>query len=340
MVLRDLPTAADVMKILGAVYDVGQAKDTWLTGVLRTVSSTLDQGAGVAGVLYDISENRLRTDVMEGINIPVGWHEAGLSMHQDPRFIPRIIAGYRSILCATLSEQVPDPGLFGTIQRDYYERHAMGEQISINGIDCSGKGCALYLFSRGSLALSDTERDLFSRLATHLATAYRLQRQLAGDAQASSVGVEAVLTPGGQVAHAEAKAKSVEARQELKLAVRQRERARESAARDAERVVRSLKGLVSARWTLVDHYESGGKRYVLARENAPKPTVPARLSDRERQVVALAALGRSNKLIAYELGLAYSTVRVLMARACVKLGTTSRSELIARQRSASRGHPE
>jgi DNA-binding NarL/FixJ family response regulator len=37
---------------------------------------------------------------------------------------------------------------------------------------------------------------------------------------------------------------------------------------------------------------------------------------REQQVVALATLGRTNKFIAYELGLAHSTVRVLMARAC------------------------
>lgn len=332
--MGEIPTAADVMTVLGAVYDVGQPKDNWLTGILRTVSSTLDRGAGVAGILYDISGNGLHIDAMEGINIPVGWHEVGVAMHHDPRFIPRIIAGYRSTICATLSEQVPDPGVLGTIRRDYYDRHSMGEQISINGIDCSGKGCALYLFSRGSVTLSDTQRDLFNRLATHLATAYRLQRQLTTDGGTSLVGVEAVLTTSGHVEHVEATAKSVEAREGLKLAVRRRERARESAVRDAERMVRSLKGLVSARWTLVDHYESGGRRYVLARENAPKVGGPAPLSQREQQVVSLAALGRSNKLIAYELGLAQSTVRVLMARSCVKLGAASRSDLIARQRAA------
>jgi DNA-binding NarL/FixJ family response regulator len=57
------------------------------------------------------------------------------------------------------------------------------------------------------------------------------------------------------------------------------------------------------------------------------------LSDRERQVVSLATLGRTNKMIAYELGLAHSTVRVLMARASAKLHTGSRHELVAQQRS-------
>jgi ATP/maltotriose-dependent transcriptional regulator MalT len=122
-------------------------------------------------------------------------------------------------------------------------------------------------------------------------------------------------TPGGQVEHAELAAQPLEVRQCLTFAVKQRERTRH-AANDTEQIIRTLKGLVDARWTLVDHYDRGGKRYVLARENALKPLGPARLSEREQQVAALAALGRSNKLIAYELGLAHPTVRVLMARAC------------------------
>ena len=62
------------------------------------------------------------------------------------------------------------------------------------------------------------------------------------------------------------------------------------------------------------------------------PKGPASLSDRERQVTALAASGRHNKLIAYELGLSPATVRVLMARAAAKLGVASRDELVERYR--------
>lgn len=53
------------------------------------------------------------------------------------------------------------------------------------------------------------------------------------------------------------------------------------------------------------------------------------LSGREQQVAVLATQGRSNKLIAYELGLAHSTVRVLITRACAKLGVSSRAQLVA-----------
>ena len=82
-------------------------------------------------------------------------------------------------------------------------------------------------------------------------------------------------------------------------------------------------------WTLVDQFEMGGHRYVVARENAPHLEGPVLLTPRERQVVSLATLGCTNKVIAYELGLAYATVRVLMARACAKAGASKRSELLA-----------
>jgi DNA-binding CsgD family transcriptional regulator len=76
-------------------------------------------------------------------------------------------------------------------------------------------------------------------------------------------------------------------------------------------------------------------RLAEARELAPKVRArqgPESLSDREREVLTLAAMQRSNKLIAYELGLSDSTVRVLLTRACRKLGARSRAEAIERWR--------
>jgi DNA-binding CsgD family transcriptional regulator len=52
------------------------------------------------------------------------------------------------------------------------------------------------------------------------------------------------------------------------------------------------------------------------------------LSERERQAVALAAIGHANKLIAYDLGIAATTVAELLKRAAVKLGAESRVALI------------
>jgi DNA-binding CsgD family transcriptional regulator len=99
--------------------------------------------------------------------------------------------------------------------------------------------------------------------------------------------------------------------------------------RDPDAAVAAWKGLVSTRWSLVDHFESDGKRYVLAHRNDVALSGFEALTARERQALGFAALGHGNKLIAYELGVAPSTVAVLLHRAARKLGASSRAELIA-----------
>jgi DNA-binding CsgD family transcriptional regulator len=52
------------------------------------------------------------------------------------------------------------------------------------------------------------------------------------------------------------------------------------------------------------------------------------LTDRERQVVAILAEGRTTKEIAHALGISDSTTRVLLARAALRLSVRSRQELV------------
>jgi DNA-binding NarL/FixJ family response regulator len=165
-----------------------------------------------------------------------------------------------------------------------------------------------------------------------MATAYRLRRRLSAaepPAVDPSIGAEAVLETNGKIAHAEAPASSGAARRLLASAAISVERARGSLRHHApERAVAEWKGLVAARWTLLEHFEHDGRRYLLARKNDPATPPFELLSERERQVVAFASLGHPNKLIAYELGIATSTVGVLLSRAMRKLGVSSRTELI------------
>jgi DNA-binding CsgD family transcriptional regulator len=89
---------------------------------------------------------------------------------------------------------------------------------------------------------------------------------------------------------------------------------------------------VSDRWTLVDAYERDGKQYLVATQNGIRVPKHTALSPRESQALGLSALGHSNKLVAYTLGITASTVGVLLHRAAEKLGTHSRPELLARFR--------
>ncbi|MBS2011518.1 MAG: helix-turn-helix transcriptional regulator [Deltaproteobacteria bacterium] len=86
--------------------------------------------------------------------------------------------------------------------------------------------------------------------------------------------------------------------------------------------------MVREEWSLVDWVDHDGKRFLLAQENRVPVAGRRALTDRERQVVACAAMGHTNKLIAYDLGLSTGTVSVLLLRAAEKLGVSGRVALI------------
>jgi DNA-binding CsgD family transcriptional regulator len=173
---------------------------------------------------------------------------------------------------------------------------------------------------------------LLSRLASHVGSGLRLRRRLAEAANARGLDdAEAILTPSGKLEHAAAPAQSKDARAALAAATRSVDRARGRLRRaDPEAAVALWRALVAGQWSLVDHFDHDGRRFVVAHRNQMLDA-GARLralSDRERQASLLVALGHSNKLIAYDLGVSVSTVSTLLARAAVKLGCSSRTSLI------------
>lgn len=208
----------------------------------------------------------------------------------------------------------------------------------VNALDPVGVGCFIGAPQRAVRSLTARERERWARVASHIRAALRLRLRLAApqvNPAVSAVPVlpetscarEAVLRPDGHIMHLEAAAET--SAETLRQAVLAMERARGELRYDAERALPSWKSMVQARWTLVEDFEADGKRFLVARANGHASVGLERLSPRERQVAACAAMGRSNKEIAYELGLSHSTVRVLLRRACLKLGVRTRDALIA-----------
>lgn len=89
---------------------------------------------------------------------------------------------------------------------------------------------------------------------------------------------------------------------------------------------RVWRGLMNGAWRIIHRTDLGGLRMVVLRAARPGEAVP--LGVRERRAVLLAALGHSNKLIGYTLGVAPSTVAGVLASAQRKLAVASRRELI------------
>ena len=88
------------------------------------------------------------------------------------------------------------------------------------------------------------------------------------------------------------------------------------------------RGLLSGDWALLDTFDHDDHWYVVARQRADDERRP-QMTERERQVAALAARGHANKHIGYELGLSASTVATHLRRGLAKLGVRSRTALVA-----------
>jgi DNA-binding CsgD family transcriptional regulator len=321
--------SADLLGIVEAAYRIDAAHDDWLEGVARACQPALDEGFGVCAFEFKHAMGsppqivrRCKIGVPEDLSQIYGAVFSGMA--PDVKVRP-----FTHGPCTTGSQMMGQRGEF--IDNEHMKRHVhkfgMYDSIWITAAEPSGSGCGIHA-GRAQLGwLSRRAREQWARIASHIAAAARIRRRLEGLTE--SPQVEAVLSPEGALLHAEGPAMEPEAIARLRGAVIDLEKARSPGQRaDISRSLDGWQGLIDARWSLLDQFESDGKRFVVARENAPRPPGPAALTERERQIVGYAALGHDNKIIAYDLGIAHATVKVLMARAAAKLGVRARSDVI------------
>ncbi len=320
-----------LLDCLAAAYRFDLEPGAYVQNLAETAAPLLDRGLGVMSYTYDAKVP----------SKPVIDHFA-VSKRFNPEWLPPFYAevtasgadegrldrptGFAawSHLSVGLASAVP--GMRRVLPAF---RHIGGSKdaFAVNALDATGKGLWLGAPLPKVGSLSPERHALFTRFAAHLTAAFRMRRQ----AGAKKPAAAAVLSPRGQLLDAGKDDAAAGARDELRRAALAFDEARSKLRRDEEHATRRWRPLVTSRWSLVDDFDTDGKHFVVAVENSPPTRGPQRdLSEREHQVLTQAHLGHSNKVIAYELGLSHSTVRVLMHRAMRKLGSSTRREAIAR----------
>lgn len=317
------------MRVLEAAYAVDAPEVTWLRGLMAALRPMLDDGLGIAAYLYDTADRPFKVRNLLVDDCPVDT--AGLAALQNEAHDDFVRSTWIARAAMTASETpgyATHPGVLNV-----FHPAGIHDVMVINAIDPIGVGCWIGAPLRKLRALSDDERERWNRVATHVRTSLRLRLRLAIRAATGTKGLgdaEAVLDRDGEAVHLESRAEK--AREALREAVLGIQRARTVLRKDPERALPSWKALVRARWTLVEDFQADGSLYIVARSNSLDESATSRLSWRERQVVACLSMGQTNKEVAYELGLSHSTVRVLVARACAKLGAPTRQHLISMYR--------
>jgi DNA-binding CsgD family transcriptional regulator len=329
----------ELVSVLETFYALDRAEDEWLSQSLRAVSRVTGDPYDYTAFCYDASDIE-HLQVSKPCRLKplppelVGVWGVFQSQFGQPAFVRTT---FRSLFVGSL-RNTPLHSM-RRVQAER-ERAGHGDLFYLNALDPSGIGCALMISARDpQVVLHAKERTLLGRIANHLSAAVRFRRRLAA-ALGRPLGsgqpdrplthfAEAIVDARGRVVHAEGAAQEGTARDQIRASVAEIASARKRRGRqDGIRALDAWHPLTAARWTLVDSFESDGKRYIVARENQAEAPNLRTFTDRERQIVVYAALGQTNKQIAYMLGISASTVRVLLARAARRLGMRTRRELL------------
>lgn len=318
------PSPVDPLDVIERAYDLEAPDDKWLRELLDRVRPELGADRGIVAYQYDASARPLQIGVMVGECEPTQQDLIDVVSSADDQYVED---SYLLTPFGTASEQ---PGFDRQVT---FERrlgkYGVRDAIALNCCDPTGLGVWIGGLLSERRTLEEAERGSWPKVAQHVASAMRLRARLR--ASSTPPPLAAVFTPDGATQHLESAVE--EARLELASAVRSLDRARGSLRKSSpDSAVNTWKVLVNARYTLVDQFESDGKRFVVAHANESPAMGPEQLSVREREVLSLALLGHSAKLIAYSLGLAHSTVRVHLTNASRKLGARTRRELVDRYR--------
>lgn len=317
----------DWISLLEVAYELDGDENSWLKRLLSRSAPLLERGLWPSAMTYRHTPDRVDIDRFETMGPRRLLQWVRKSTEEHPLAVDLMYRGETAV--ATLSEAV--------FPRVPERRHAvrwmtLGVLSDILGIKAhTGEGSGLLLFSgfpRWTRTTAD-ERRHWSMVASHLGAGLRLRRSV-GRVAIESENVEAVFDPSGSARHLRGEACVPELRVRLREAVRTIERLRGGGERDRpEKVLPLWQGLVEGRWSLIDRFDSDGRRFVLAVRNEAGRDDPRGLTARERQVAEYTGLGYSVKAIAYTLGLSSAAVSNCTARVLCKLGLASRVELAA-----------
>jgi DNA-binding CsgD family transcriptional regulator len=318
-----------LIDVVEAAYDVEQPEAAWLERLAAAVRRSLAGDGAALAVLLDVSQTPQALQLLAGSADGVSLETIASVIASAPSdadavaLFDRVNTG-RSVgsVRAAFGAGFEDTPIY----KNFFAPLGFADSLYVNARDPDGFACAISAVLRRPASESEVAIEVLERIEAHLASAYRLRRGVAKDA---SLDVDAILDTAGRILHAGAAAEPASRRAAIRAAAMAVERARGPLRRhDAEEALSIWRAMVAGEWTLVDRFETDGKRLLVARRNAPRPPEGGRLTPREYQVAALAALGYTNKRTCYALGLSPSTVSRHLRASCAKLGAKSRAEMV------------
>jgi DNA-binding CsgD family transcriptional regulator len=332
----------DPIAIVEAAYALTGDETEWLERLVQVALPSLERGHGVLAFTYDATDaldirvRRITASASFDPGLFTTASQLGLPKPADeliaPMFRRTFVDTLRRVPMALRRAGMPDVPLrqFERALVTYFHERNLVDEFWVNAQDPTYLGCCFIAPTSSRSRWQPSEARQWRRIAAHVTTAFRIRRHFASIASGGAVAKppEATFASDARLVHAEDSVKDSSTRAALRQAVLAMDRARGPLRRcDPEQAVAIWRALVAGRWSLLEHFDSDGRRFIVA--HRIDATVPDErgLTLPERQVVAYVALGRSNKAIAYDLGLSLSAVAHHLARARAKLRLPSQAAL-------------
>lgn len=312
--------------IVEAAYRLDGTEAEWLARWLEVARPDLDTGCGIYAFTGDEDvPNFPASPVFVQHGLDAGFGERLLELNREAPSAIYDLIRRRVATCGGLEQLLGADSPIVAHFRGLMAPTGIKDGFSMFSQDAEGGNVTVSAPSRHVVAPAPRVRGVWRRVGLHVAAALRLRRKLA--ARATSRG--ALLLPSGKLEDADPALKDdASARGVLVRAVKAMEQARSSATRSSpERALELWQGLVAGEWSLVDQWESDGRRYLAAYRNRPALRDPRALTTAEQAILKYLALGATNKDIMYALGLPAGTVSGAVTQILKKLGVHRRVDV-------------
>ncbi len=319
--------SSDVVAVLEAAYLLDLDEPGWLRAIASAASPILDAGVGVSAWTMRAGEGGV-PQLAEFASVQQSPELVTFARALIGRTPPRVAESFFQVPvgCAKASELIPED------LRDSFtfpeNPFGVVDLLGVQGVDLDGSAVVVGVPLLDAAALHPQFRARWNRVAAHVTAGLRLRSRLAGSSVAAQLaGGNAILDPDGRIVEARGAATSAGAADVLRASAVAVDRAR-SRGTTADDALELWRALCDGTWSLVETFDTDGRRFMVAHENEPPVRGYRALSKREEQIVGFAAMGHAENLIGYEFGLSESTVRGHLDTAMAKLGVNTRLDLI------------
>jgi DNA-binding CsgD family transcriptional regulator len=320
----------DTISIVEAPYDCESDTRAWLCRLLEHVVPKLDRGFGLSASAYVpnlpieqiVFELREMTKEVSGALFMMSVAHADvfhrLNLVGPPHNMASKNAGRTARQAVTWTPYV-----------DYLHPLGVRDVLGVLARDPSGHAIVLSAPTGDLRQPSRPEVATWSQIAAHISAGARVRRAVEKLVTRDlAEGADAVLSSSGSLVHCERDAQGPDNRDALRRAAKAIDLARSKARSNEDEALNLWQGLVVGRWSLVEQFDSDGRRFMVARRNDPQVTDPRALGLRERQVLGYVAMGHPAQLIAYSLGVSPSSVSTARRTAMRKLGLQTTADVV------------